>query len=84
MATLLLDHGADPDLRNAIGFTPLHIAAQNDDRAMIALLIARHAQVSIRDARDRTPFDVALAWHHPAAAQMIYDAGGRTGGKGAM
>ncbi len=40
---LLLDHGADPNARQQLGFTPLHEAANNGDLDMGKLLVARGA-----------------------------------------
>ena len=39
IAGLLLKHGADPNLREQGGYTPLHTAAQNGDLEMISALI---------------------------------------------
>jgi ankyrin repeat protein len=36
---LLLEAGADPNAKEAAGFTPLHAAAHHDDEASAALLL---------------------------------------------
>jgi ankyrin repeat protein len=51
---LLLDHGADPNARQHLGFTPLHAAAANGDLEMGKLLVARGADRHARtdDGKD--------------------------------
>ncbi|HLK58945.1 MAG TPA: ankyrin repeat domain-containing protein [Chthonomonadaceae bacterium] len=49
---LLLEHGADPNLPNSQGLTPLHMARTAEDAA---LLIAHGAKVDVRDKLGRTP-----------------------------
>ncbi|CEF86477.1 unnamed protein product [Fusarium graminearum] len=43
IATILLEHGADPDERDAKRNTPLHLACVNDDHDLVALLMRRGA-----------------------------------------
>ena len=58
--TLLLDGGANPDARNALGDTPLHVAAGTaGNAASIAILLARGAMLGAADAKDRTPLHIA-------------------------
>src|SRR6476469_1989661 len=56
----LLEHGADPDpVFAANGETPLHVAAQQWDVAMVESLVRHGANVSRRRADGRTPYAVA-------------------------
>lgn len=63
----LLDHGADVNQRATFGgpdhgdgVTALHLAAQNGERSVIDLLLARGADRTVRDRLyDGTPFDWA-------------------------
>jgi N-acyl-D-amino-acid deacylase len=49
-ATLLLDAGADPNVRDvALGRTPLHWAAQAGSAEVVALLLARGADPNVRE-----------------------------------
>jgi ankyrin repeat protein len=56
----LLEHDADPDpVFAANGETPLHVAAQQWDVAMVQSLVERGADVSRRRADGRTPYAIA-------------------------
>jgi ankyrin repeat protein len=56
---LLLDAGADINQRANDGGTALHGAAGRGRNGIINLLVARHADVTIKDARGRTAADTA-------------------------
>jgi ankyrin repeat protein len=49
-ATLLLDHGADPNARDRDGRTPLHWAARNNRPEIVSLLIHRGADPNAVDS----------------------------------
>lgn len=56
----LLEHGADPDPAFAAnGETPLHVAAQQWDVAMVESLVQHGANILRRRADGRTPYAVA-------------------------
>jgi uncharacterized protein len=68
---LLLEHGANPDATQEGGWTALHAAAQNGDRAMIEVLLANQASVNVRAANNQSPLDLAmLKGHHEVAALL--------------
>ncbi len=73
---LLLEHGADPNLRQAGGFVALHNAAQNGQLEMIELLLAQGAEVNPRAENGQTPLAFALQANHPEAAARLQLAGG--------
>jgi len=61
---ILLDNKADvnsctKDIYGAFGVTPLHMAAQRGNLAVIQLLLSRGADVRKRTSKDKTPADVA-------------------------
>ncbi len=55
----LLDHGADVNIQNFQGDTPLHIAAKNGDRTAMKLLLQSKANTNSINDKDETPIDVA-------------------------
>ncbi|MEM9220393.1 MAG: ankyrin repeat domain-containing protein [Cyanobacteria bacterium P01_F01_bin.150] len=52
---LLLDKGADVNIRNRFGETPLHEAVQNFNEAAIPLLLAAGADINAEDDKGKTP-----------------------------
>jgi ankyrin repeat protein len=57
---ILLNHGANPNLRDSIGkFTPLHWAANGvADRKVFELLLAYKADRNVRDINGQAPLDL--------------------------
>ena len=60
-ARILLEAGADPNIRQQGGFTPLHAAAQNGDEELTRLLLARGADPEAATDDGRTARDLGLA-----------------------
>lgn len=77
LARVLLDHGASPDAATWYGRTALHFAAEFFDPDIMALLIARGADVNARDNDGRTPLKVALDKGNTKAADLLRQHGGR-------
>lgn len=77
-----LARGDNLEARDALGRTPLHIAALFGLEEMVALLLERGATVNARDQWGVTPlFRLELArryrdWDHSRIAEMLRDAGG--------
>jgi hypothetical protein len=55
----LLHYGADPNRINKRGTTPLMLAVLNNDYDVTKLLLKHNADLSIKDPRGRTAFDLA-------------------------
>ena len=55
----LLEAGANPNVRQQGGFTPLHTAAHNDDATLARLLLDHGADPDIAADDGKTPRDMA-------------------------
>ena len=79
VAVQLLDWGADPNLTDARGQTPLHIAARCHSD-LVPLFLARRARCDLMDVDGRTPLNVALGALNHFAALLLLRAGAPTDG----
>lgn len=68
---MLLELGADPNLREQGGFTPLHIAAQNDDIETVRALLLGGADLTIKSQEGKTALDIALDAGHEKASALL-------------
>jgi len=68
---LLLQHGADPNVREQGGYTPLHAAAQNGDVEMIRTLLYGGADLALRNDDGKFPVNLALEAGHTEAAKLL-------------
>ena len=57
---MLLQLGADPNIREGNGYAPLHAAAQNKDRYVIHTLIYGGADLTLAGRDGKTPLDIAI------------------------
>lgn len=67
----LIEAGADVNVRQRHGWTPLHGAAEGGDRATVELLLARGADASAANDDGKTALDVAREKGHLAIAELI-------------
>lgn len=70
----LLEAGADVDARDAIGMTPLHVAADQCCPENLEELLGFSPALEARDQDGRTALHLA-AWHTPAAVGPLLAAG---------
>jgi ankyrin repeat protein len=68
---LLLNNGADPNVREQGGYTPLHAAAQNGDAQMIRALLLKGAQINAKSNDGKLPIDLAIEAGHKDAAALL-------------
>ena len=68
---MLLEHHADPNIREQGGFTPLHTAAQNGDEEMLRILLYSGADLMLTSNDGKTALDLALADGHEKAALLL-------------
>jgi ankyrin repeat protein len=73
---VLLEHGADPNLKGSRGLTPLMMAAATTaDPTMVRLLLDKGAAVDARDDNGQTPLDWALRLGDTQASRVLRKAG---------
>lgn len=75
-ARLLLERGADPLARQALGFTPLQEAALLGRRDLVDLLLGAGAEVNSRADDGRNAVTEALRGKHPEIADYLRSKGG--------
>jgi len=71
---LLLNHGADINAQQHLGYTALHAAAQHGDTEMATMLLARGADTTIALDQGQTALDIALEHNHEAVATLLREA----------
>ncbi len=68
---MLLEKGADPNLREQGGFTPLHAAAQNDDLDTVRALLLGGADLTLKSNDGKTALDIAMDTGNEKAAALL-------------
>jgi len=68
---VLLENGADPNSPNAVGYTPLHRAAQEGHLEEVRLLLAYGADPLAKDHSGETVLEMATRHGHAAMAQLL-------------
>ena len=68
---MLVEHGADPNIREQGGHTPLHAAAENGDEEMIRILLFGGADLTIHNAAGKTALDLAMESGHEKASLLL-------------
>jgi ankyrin repeat protein len=71
MARALLEHGANPNLKQQGGYTPLHQAAHHGQDPMIELLLSHGADVSATTESGQTPLQLAEKAGHVSTAELL-------------
>ena len=64
----LLNHGADPNIKNKYGATPLCYA---NKKSIACLLCAYGASTTMKDINHRTPLDIILARGHDRSGNLL-------------
>ena len=68
---MLLEHHADPNIREQGGYTPLHAAAQNGDEEMIRILLYGGADLTLTSHDGKTAIDLAMEGGHDKATLLL-------------
>ena len=71
---ILLEAGANPDVRQSAGWTPLHAAAMNGDLTSVELLLASGADPGATNDEGRSVLDLATESDDEATADRIRSA----------
>jgi uncharacterized protein len=71
IVALLLNNGADPNLRDQGGNTSLHIASQNGNKEIIHLLLLNGADLSMHNKDGKLAVDLASEERHTGAAALL-------------
>lgn len=73
IAEMLLDAGADPNVEQQGGITPLHAAAAHGNEQMIDLLVDHGAQIDVKNGDGKTPADLAHSNGYKNLAEKLRD-----------
>ena len=71
IAKMLLEHNADPNIREQGGYTPLHAAAENGDEEMIRILLYGGADLMLASTDGKTALDLAMSAGHEKAVLLL-------------
>ncbi len=67
----LIEKGADVNLKDRYGETPLHYAAENGSTRMAEFLIASGADVNAKNAKGETPLHSATLWGYRQMVELL-------------
>ncbi|NXU88279.1 ANKK1 protein, partial [Xiphorhynchus elegans] len=71
ICSILIDHGADPNMPDEDGWTPLHFAAQNGDDRTVRLLLDHQARVNAQEHDGWTPLHLAAQNNFENVARVL-------------
>ena len=70
---LLLNHGADANIAEANGYTPLHWAVMKGNQAITKLLVKKGSNVNLQNKEGRTPLFLAVANKHEQLIKLLIE-----------
>ncbi|GAB1317952.1 hypothetical protein MFIFM68171_08162 [Madurella fahalii] len=71
LTMLLLEHNADPNIRNKRGSTPIFLAAELGKLKSVETLIRHEAEASIRNGSNTTPLHRAAGNNHAECVKLL-------------
>lgn len=72
-AEVLLDHGANAEVKNNDGMTALHLVARENNLGVAELLIDKGADVYAEDKDGKKPIDLARERNHSSVEKLLYE-----------
>src|SRR5437899_4123066 len=75
IAKRLIALGADINAKDHVGYTPLHEAARDGNRACAELLLKHGADLTIVDNKNDTPLETAIYYGYLDLANILVDHG---------
>jgi ankyrin repeat protein len=72
---LLLEHGADINVRSRSGWTPLYLASMNGALEVVRLLLEHGADVEAKDKYGGTALQVATGGRHDKVVKLLREHG---------
>nr|XP_039273528.1 ankyrin repeat domain-containing protein 27-like [Styela clava] len=73
---ILMQEGANADIRDIFGSTPLYMCAIYNHLDCAVVLLKHHASVNIRNRNGDTPLHVAVKWKNKDIIKILLDNGG--------
>jgi len=68
---LLLEAGANVNIKNKFGWTPLHLAAREGHIDIVQMLLEAGANIGAKNKFGRTPLDYAVKHRHTDIVRML-------------
>ena len=78
LARILIDAGADPDAKNDLDLTPLHLAVGYADTELVSLLLDRDVDVNAENIQGLTAMDMAIVTGKTGFADLLSAKGGKS------
>lgn len=75
IAEFLIQNGADPNVKDSHGWTPLHRAVLWEHIQIVKLLLRSNADPNAADEDGFTPLHIAAKWDHFESAKLLIDKG---------
>ena len=71
IAQVLIERGADVNVIQGLGYTPLHYAATYGAEGIVRALLQRSADVTVKNNEGKTAYDIAREKGHATVAELL-------------
>jgi ankyrin repeat protein len=75
VVSILLDHRANVDLKDLLGYAPLHYAAEEGKTSVLQILLDHGANVNVKTSNGWTPLHLAAYHCHESIAYLLVERG---------